>query len=91
MKKAKQGYFENLNGIKFKDSRKFWKVIKPFFTDKTSIKEKMPPIENGDVSDNEKTIAKIFNYFFASVAKNMDLPKPPKPTDETVTESDDYV
>ena len=39
--KTKKGYFQNINAKDLSDSKKFWKTIKPYFSNKTLNSNKM--------------------------------------------------
>ena len=86
MRKAKKNYFGNLDETKVTDNKKFWKVVKPYFTDKGSLDEKITLVENDEVVDSEK-VAEIFNHLFGTTVKDMNLPKPP--VDEVLDQNED--
>ena len=46
------------------DNKRFWKNIKPLFSDKTPINNKITLIEDNDISDDRKC-AKLMNTFFS--------------------------
>ena len=48
-------------------TKKFWKVIKPFFSDKGLNSDKLLLVEKGNLVNNEKVLAKAFNHFFINV------------------------
>ena len=73
MKKAKREYYANLNPSVISDNKKFWRTIKPLFSDKVTTSKSITLVENQDIcSDNEKA-ALIFNAFFSNVVNNLNI------------------
>ena len=58
-KKKKKDYFQNLNIRDLSDNRKFWKTIKPYFTNKGLNSNKLLLREKGNLASNEKQLATI--------------------------------
>ena len=57
------------------DNKKFWKTIKPFFTDKGVNHDRILLVEeNETISDNDEISEKLTN-FFADVVKNSNIPR----------------
>ena len=75
MHKAKRNYFADLDNRILKDNRKFWKTVKPLFSEKAYQKESITIISK----DMEETITKneelpeTFNSFFSSMADNLKI------------------
>ena len=59
------------------DNKKFWKTVRPFFSNKGPDSEKITLIENDELVRDDKEIAKIFNEFFINITKKLNLNKPP--------------
>lgn len=59
--RAKQQYFTNLKPSLVADNKKFWKTVKPLFSDKNSQKEIINLTENKNVLTQDLEIAKAFN------------------------------
>ena len=72
-KKSKQNYFGQLDMKHLNDNRKFWKIIKPFFSDKGMNSNKMMIIEKDKVLSEERSIAKVMNNYFADISKSLNL------------------
>ena len=69
LKKTKSSYYEKLQPSSIRDNKKFWKTVKPLFSEKTMSTDKITLIEdNVIVSDNQK-VAEIFNTFFGNAVK----------------------
>ena len=55
------------------DNRKFWKTIKPLFSEKHFSNNKIILVDEGEIiSDNQK-VAETFNIYFANAVKNLDI------------------
>ena len=66
LKKSKRRYYHNIDIRRVTDSRKFWNVVKPFFSEKQKKLTKiiLHENENDTVTSNDKEIAEIFNTCF---------------------------
>ena len=73
LKKAKREYYNNIDIRLLNDNRKFWKCIKPLFTNKQIRLSKAILIEKDVTIANDKNIAGIFNHFFINTTKNLNL------------------
>jgi len=77
LRDTKKNYFEKLDENRITDSKKFWKTIKPFFSNKSSTPKKITLIENEEIIDDDKEISETFNKYFSNIIKNLNLPVPP--------------
>ena len=66
-KKAKKEYFQNLNSKSLNDNKNFWKIIKPFFTNKGFKNSKILLVENNEIISDCANVAEIMNDHFANV------------------------
>ena len=46
IRSEKKNFFSNINTSEITDSKTFWKIVKPFFTDKIKTKSKITRIED---------------------------------------------
>ena len=53
--------------------KKFWKVIKPFFSDKVTTRETIALIEGNEICDKDDKVAHIFNTFFSNAVSNLEI------------------
>ena len=67
--KTKTDYFQNLNIRDLSDNRKFWKTIKPFFSNKGLNSNKFLLKEKGNLAST----ATIMNSFFINITKGLEL------------------
>ena len=65
-KKAKTEYFKNLNLNILNDNKRFWKTIKPIFSDKNKTHKIILVEDREIISDNKKT-TEIFNDHFINI------------------------
>ena len=64
LKKAKREYYSNLDIKQITDNKKFWKNIKPFFSEKQKKLSKIILVENNNIISNDQELANAFNTFF---------------------------
>ena len=58
LRKAKKEYFSSLNINKVVDNKSFWKIVKPFVSNKTISSEKIILIDDNELITNEQKVAK---------------------------------
>ena len=55
------------------DSRMFWKIIKPFFSDNGMNSNKVMMIEEDKLLSEQSSIAEIMNNYFVDISKSLNL------------------
>ena len=73
LKKVKISYFENLRPSSICDNKKFWKSVKPLFSEKTMSADNITLVENDIIITEDKKVAEIFNSFFSNAVKNLNI------------------
>ena len=74
MKQEKKRYYNNLDIKVFKDNKKFWKTIRPFFSEKQkNLQEELILIENEEVISEAHEMAKNMNNFIIESIENLDI------------------
>ena len=68
---TKKDYYENLNINFITDNRKFWKYIKPSFSDKITTSNFIL-YDDVNISD-ENDVAEKYNSYFSNIALNLDI------------------
>ena len=58
------------------DSRKFWKTIKPLFSDKIQASCKIALLENEVLVDDDKEVAEVFNEYFVNITDSLGIIQP---------------
>ena len=73
VKKEKKKYFSNLNLGKITDNKKFWKTVKPFFSEKSAMNKKIVLVEDNNITSDDKEVAVIMNTYFSNVIPLLDI------------------
>ena len=73
LKKIKKSYYENLQPSNISDNKKFWKTVKPLFSEKTMSSDKITLIENDLIISKDQEVAETFNSFFSNAVKNLNI------------------
>ena len=55
------------------DYKKFWKTVKPLFSDKSVSREKINLTENEKMLTSESETAETLNNFFSNIVKKLKL------------------
>ena len=55
------------------DNKKFWKDVKPFFSDKGACGQKINLVKDNDIISNDSEVAEVLNNFFKSAVKSLDI------------------
>ena len=72
LKQSKKGHFNNLNVKDLTKNKRFWKTIKPFFTEKNKTTNNIVLTENNNqIVREDKTIYQIINTYFGNVTKGL--------------------
>ena len=72
-KKEKKLYYNNLDTKLIIDNKKFWKTVKPLFSDKHFSNNKITLVEGDEIISTDEKVAETFNNFFTNVVKNLDI------------------
>ncbi len=75
MKKEKKKYFKNLHINNFTDNKKFWKTVKPLFTNCDGGSQKITLLKDDKIISNDKEVAETFNEFFENSVKSLNIPE----------------
>ena len=73
LRKSKKQYFNNSDVKNVTDNKKFWKTIKPKFSNKCKTANTIILVENEKKSQDEKAIANTFNNYFTDVTHSLGL------------------
>ena len=72
-RREKRNYYNNLNVSLVTDNKKFWKTVKPFFSDKLQSKSKIVLIEDETIISNDVEVAETMNEFFVTVTDSLGI------------------
>ena len=78
LKQTKATYYGNLKPSNVTDNKKFWKNVKPLFSDKCVSADNITLIEKTgvlkeEIISDDKTLANIFNNFFNGAVKSLNI------------------
>ena len=86
IRNEKKKYFSNINTGDITDNKKFWKTVKPLFTEKISIKPKITLIEKNIISQEDQDdlvienvisddigVSEVFNEYFVNIVPNLKI------------------
>ncbi len=71
LRRAKFDYYRNIDLDNLTDNHKFWKTVKPLFSDKVQVKSAITLVEDGKMVRKDSEIADIFNHFFANITESL--------------------
>ena len=57
------------------DNKKFWKIIKPCFSDKSKNFERIVLTENDEIVMEDGKVAFTLNTFFSNIVISLNIPK----------------
>ena len=72
-KKERKKFFDNLNTSVVSDNKAFWKVIKSFFTNKSTFGINIKLIVKEEILKDDTEIAEELNLFFSNAVKSLNI------------------
>ena len=72
-KKERKKYYDNLDINQIVDNKKFWKNIKPLFTEGSNGGEKITIIDDNKVITSDIGLCNVFNDFFKNAVNNLNI------------------
>ena len=87
-RKAKSDYYSNLNPTNVTDNKKFWKSVKPLFSEKVVSSENITLVENNAICGNDGQVSEILNQFFSNAVMNLSIETNSENLNENVYELD---
>ena len=66
-------FFNSLNSSVISDNRKFWKTVKPLFSNKGNYGNKIKLVENEEIIDDDTKVAEELNNFFRTKVASLDI------------------
>ena len=73
LKREKKKYYNDLSVENITDKKNFWKIMKPFFSDKNNTTKKITLVEGNKVVSNDQEVAEIMNKYFHTAVKDLKL------------------
>ena len=77
-RRAKKEYLKNLDLNNVGNSKRFWKTLKPMFSDSSVVSENIVLIENNEVIRDDQAISEHSNHYFANITDTLKIAKLPK-------------
>ena len=71
LRRTKKKYFANINISSITDNKKFWKTVKPLFSDKIFHKETINLAVNDTILSDDQVVAETLNNYFNNIVKNL--------------------
>ena len=75
LRKEKKQFYNNLDPSIMKDSKKFWKYIKPLFTGKSKSNSTITLIKGDNIISEAQEVAETLNNYFINAVQNLDIKK----------------
>ena len=75
LRKSKKQYFNNIDVKNITNNKKFWKTIRPKFSNKCKTANAIILVEDEEILQDEKATASTFNNYFTDVAHSLGLKK----------------
>ena len=73
VRSAKKAHYSNLSIKDVNDNKKFWKIVKPLFSEKVNTNENITLVENNNIISSEIEIAEKLNAFFSNIVKELNI------------------
>ena len=73
LRRTKTTYYGNLNPSQICDNKKFWNTVKPLLSDKCMVTDSITLTENNKLVSEDKEVANIFNNFFSTAVKGLNI------------------
>ena len=73
LRQTKEKYFSDINVKSVSDNKKFWKTIKPFFSNKGLNTNNMMLVEDNEIVREEEIIANVMNNYFTNITTHLKL------------------
>ena len=73
LSQAKIDYYKTLDIKHLVDNRKFWKSVKPLFSDQIQAPSKIALFENEVLVTDDKEVAEIFNEYFVNITDSLGI------------------
>ena len=69
----KKRFYNNLDVKLITDNKKFWKTVKPLFSDQIKTQSKKVLVENDEVISDDHQVAEVFSNYFVTVTETLGI------------------
>ena len=73
VRSAKKAHYSNLSIKDVNNNEKFWKIVKPLFSEKVNTKENIVLIDNNNIISSEAEIAEKLSSYFRNIVKELNI------------------
>ena len=73
LKREKKKYLHNLDIKSYTDNKKFWKTVKPLFSNNNGGSQKITLVDGEKIISQDDEIAKTFNDYFIESVKKLNI------------------
>ena len=73
VRSAKKAHYSNLSIKDVNNNEKFWKIVKPLFSEKVNTKENIVLIDNNNIISSEAEIAEKLSAYFRNIVKELNI------------------
>ena len=87
-RKAKRDYYSSLNPSNVTDNKKFWRLVKPLFSDKFLSNETITLVEGREIIQDNTKVSETFNDFFSNAVTNLNIEVPTEFLNTSVATTD---
>ena len=70
---SKRNHFRMMQAKKIDNDKEFWKTVKPLFSNKNPMSEKIILIEDSKILSDDAEVAECFNEYFCNITNNFDI------------------
>ena len=72
-KRERKKYYSNLDIKNITDNKKFWKTMKPFFSEKGVFSQNITLVNNDSIISSDQEVCETLNNFFKSAVDSLDI------------------
>ena len=72
-KKEKKKYYNNLDLNEIADNKKFWKTVKPFLSNKSTLTSQITLVDENNIISEEGEVAEMLNSFFDKAVRDLGI------------------
>ena len=75
LRKSERNYYKNFNVKDITDNKKFWKTIKPLYSDKTKSAVSIILKDNNKIIESQNEVGNIFNDYVPKIVPSLQIPE----------------
>ena len=90
-KRERKKFYSNLDVRSITDNKRFWKTMKPFFTNKGIIKSKITLIDDDRIIHDDSEVAQTLGDFFSNAVSSLNIGVPSEYVGQSLVSLDDPI